>query len=47
VVDAFLGLLDGAEAQDADDDFDAECGLLPGLIKLRRSGEHAENCLTV
>jgi putative nucleotidyltransferase with HDIG domain len=32
VVAAFLAVLDTPAAADADDDFDAECGLLPGLL---------------
>ena len=36
VVDAFLKVLDLPEAQDQDDDFDAECGVLPGFADISR-----------
>ena len=35
VVAAFLQMLDTSEADDADEDYDAECGLLPGFGQLR------------
>jgi putative nucleotidyltransferase with HDIG domain len=35
VVDAFLAMLDTPESEDEDEDYDAECGLLPGFTQLR------------
>lgn len=35
VVDAFLAMLETAEAQSEDDDYDAECGVLPGFTHIR------------
>ncbi len=39
VVDAFLIVLDLPEARDLDDDFDAECGVLPGFADISRIRE--------
>ena len=41
VVEALLSVLDEPESSDPDDDFAAECGLLPDFLRLAASGEAA------
>jgi hypothetical protein len=38
VVEALLAVLDDPHAADADEDFDAECGLLPEFLALSTGG---------
>ena len=39
IVEIFLSILESGEGGDRDDDFDAECGLLPQLLPLVEAGE--------
>jgi HD-GYP domain-containing protein (c-di-GMP phosphodiesterase class II) len=41
VVEVLLEVIDDPRSADADDDFDAECGLLPSFVPLAESGELA------
>jgi hypothetical protein len=41
VVQVLLEVLDDPRAEDPDDDFDAECGLLPSFVPLAERGELA------